>query len=250
MQSLGVGKGFRLSEREFTVDSASKTNIQIAPTQSRLVDRNHVIEVEHLQVGALPKRRAYHLVKRLFDMVACSVGLLVLSPVMAAVAVAIKLDSPGPIIYKQERLGKAGMPFVMHKFRSMYQDAELDGAQWATENDKRATRVGSVLRKSRLDELPQLWDVLVGNMSLVGPRPERAVFYEEFEKYIHGFSQRLLVIPGITGLAQAMGGFSLSPAEKIVYDMEYIKKQGFAMDLKIILMTPRVLFLYRHEEER
>lgn len=206
-----------------------------------IIDRNHVVEVERLDPATLPLRRAYRVVKRVFDVVSCSGALVVLSPLMLAVAMAVKLDSPGPALYRQERVGKGGKRFVMHKFRSMSVDAEQQGPQWADVDDRRITRVGRFLRHNKLDELPQFWDVLVGNMSLVGPRPERAVFYDEFEKYIHGFSQRLLVVPGMTGYAQAMGGLNLKPAEKILYDLEYIKHQGFVLDTRIIMRTLRLI---------
>lgn len=206
-----------------------------------LVDPDHVVVVERINYHALPKKRAYHLIKRVFDVVACCGGLVILSPAMLVMAAAIKLDSPGPALYKQERLGKDGIPFYIYKFRSMRVDAERDGVRWASENDDRITRVGGFLRESHLDELPQFWNVLRGDMSLVGPRPERAVFYEEFEKYIRGFNQRMMVMPGMTGLAQVIGGYTLKPAEKILYDIEYIKKQGIMMDTMIILKTFVVL---------
>lgn len=191
---------------------------------------------------SLPSRPIYHFVKRLFDVTSCGLALVILSPAILVIAAIVKLDSPGPVFFCQERLGKDGKPFQLIKFRSMRVNAEADGAQWASNNDPRVTRVGSLMRKTRLDEIPQFWNVVKGDMSLIGPRPERAVFYHEFEKYIHGFSQRLLVKPGITGLAQVSGGYDLKPAEKIVYDIEYIKKQSISMDLMIVFKTFGVLF--------
>ena len=132
--------------------------------------------------------------------------------------------------------------FYMYKFRSMVMNAEQNGAQWSNgEEDDRITALGHVLRQSRLDELPQLWNILKGDMSFVGPRPERECFYDEFEMYIHGFRQRLCVKPGLTGLAQVRGGYDLRPEEKIVYDMEYIEKQSIGLDWKIIFDTVRVV---------
>lgn len=224
-----------------TTHSRSARGTYIAQSQAALVDRSRVVTVEYIDVDALPKRPVYHAAKRIFDVVTCGGALVVLSPVLLAVAVAVKIDSPGPVIFKQERLGRGGKPFTINKFRSMRTDAESSGAQWAAEDDPRVTRVGAFLRKSRLDELPQFWNVVKGDMSLIGPRPERGVFYKEFEPYVQGFSQRLMVTPGITGWAQVMGGYDLKPAEKIVYDVEYIKKQGFAMDIKIIGKTLGVL---------
>lgn len=216
-------------------------------TLDGLIDCDHVVEIEKIDVSSLPSRKAYHVSKRVFDVLSCGGALVALSPLMLGVAIAVKLDSPGPVIYRQVRLGKNGVPFVMHKFRSMYVDAELNGPQWADAHDTRITRVGRFLRQSKLDEIPQFWDVLRGKMSLVGPRPERAVFYDEFEKYIHGFSQRLLVTPGLTGYAQAMGGLSLKPAEKILYDIEYIKQQSAVLDLRIILRTLHMFAVSRKD---
>lgn len=129
--------------------------------------------------------KAYLFFKRAFDIVAAIVVGLVLFLFMPIIAAAIKLDSKGPVLFKQERLGKDGKPFMMYKFRSMYIDAEKDGPQWAIASDQRATRVGRFLRKTRIDELPQMWNILVGDMSLVGPRPEREFFYSEFERDMH-----------------------------------------------------------------
>lgn len=186
--------------------------------------------------------KGYLFLKRAFDIVASLSAMLLLALPMAIIAVCIKLDSPGTILYRQERLGKDGKTFHVLKFRSMHMDAEKLGAQWASSQDPRTTRIGSFLRKCRLDELPQLWCILVGDMSLVGPRPERAVFYEEFAKYIDGFEQRLLVTPGLTGLAQVRGGYELDPEEKVVYDIEYIENRSAWLDLKIIFETIAVVF--------
>ncbi len=187
---------------------------------------------------------AYKFIKRAFDiMVALTIGLICAIP-MAIIAVVIRLDSPGPAIFRQERLGKDGVPFIMYKFRSMYIDAESDGPQWARKNDCRVTRAGRILRDTRLDELPQLWNIFTGSMSLVGPRPERSFFYDHFETYIHGFRNRLAVKPGLTGLAQVNGGYNLTPEEKILYDMEYIEKQSAWLDLRCIFKTLKLIFTH------
>jgi exopolysaccharide biosynthesis polyprenyl glycosylphosphotransferase len=183
-------------------------------------------------------------VKRGFDFfVALMAGMFFLLP-MLVIALIIKLDSPGPALFKQERVGKNGKAFTMLKFRSMRDNAEENGPQWAEKDDERCTGIGRILRKTRLDELPQLWNILVGHMSFVGPRPERACFYEEFETYIHGFSNRLVVRPGLTGWAQINGGYDLKPEEKIVYDMEYIEKRSLWMDLKCIFRTVKLVFTH------
>lgn len=179
----------------------------------------------------------YLFAKRLFDLTAAlCVGAVLLLP-MAVIGILIKLDSPGPALYKQERLGKDGKPFQLYKFRSMYEDAECNGPQWAEVNDERCTKIGHMLRCSHLDELPQVINIIKGDMSFVGPRPEREYFYCKFEKYIPGFRNRLLVVPGLTGHAQVNGGYDLKPEEKIIYDMEYISKRSLAMDLQCILKT-------------
>ncbi|MDO4502171.1 MAG: sugar transferase [Coriobacteriia bacterium] len=211
---------------------------------SELVDVSQEIEVERIDTSDWPNDRGYRFVKRLFDIVLSSLALIILALPMCTIAILIKLDSPGPVLYKQERLGKNGKPFMLMKFRSMYIDAEAGGAQWATDNDPRVTKIGKILRASRLDELPQFLQVVSGDLSLVGPRPERKVFYDEFEKYIHGFSQRLIVKPGISGLAQVSGGYDLRPAEKIMYDIEYIKNRSTLLDFRIILKTIVVVFTH------
>ena len=187
-------------------------------------------------------------VKRTMDVILAFVSGLILALPMVIIAILIKLDSPGPAIFRQERLCKGGKPFTIYKFRTMYLDAEADGPQWAKRHDCRCTPLGRFLRHTRLDELPQLWNILKGDMSIVGPRPERACFYDEFETYIHGFSYRLLVKPGLTGLAQVNGGYDLKPEEKIVYDIQYIENQSIMMDLKCILKT--VLLIFTHEGAR
>lgn len=183
-------------------------------------------------------------VKRIMDVILSFVSGLALALPMVIIAILIKLDSPGPAIFRQERLGKDGKPFTIYKFRTMYLNAEADGPQWAKRNDCRCTPLGRFLRHTRLDELPQLWNILKGDMSIVGPRPERACFYSKFETYIHGFHYRLLVKPGLTGLAQVNGGYDLKPEEKIMFDMEYIQKQSIELDLKCILQTIHLVFTH------
>lgn len=186
--------------------------------------------------------KLYLFTKRFFDIVMSLIALILLTFPIAILALLIRIDSPGPAFFMQERLGKNGHPFMICKFRSMRLDAETNGPRWADKDDPRCTRLGKILRKSRLDEIPQLWNILKGEMSFVGPRPERACFYEEFETYIHGFSNRLLVKPGLTGYAQVNGGYDLLPEEKIIFDMEYIKNQSFLLDLKCILKTVALVF--------
>lgn len=199
-------------------------------------------EKEPVKVGG---GKGYLFIKRTFDIiVAILAGALLLIP-MVVLAVLIRMDSEGPALFRQERLGENGKPFVMYKFRSMHLDAEVDGPQWANKNDERCTKLGRFLRNSRLDELPQLLNILKGEMSFVGPRPERAYFYEKFEEYIPNFRDRLLVCPGLTGYAQVNGGYELLPEEKIVYDLEYIRNRSILMDVKCIFKTVSVVFFFR-----
>ena len=198
--------------------------------------------VFYVATPILREKTLYKAVKRIFDIVLSFLSLIVLLIPMLIIALIIVIDSPGAAIFKQERLGLNGKPFTIYKFRSMHTDAEKDGPKWAALEDDRCTRFGAFLRKTRLDELPQLWNILKGDMSFVGPRPERACFYDEFEKYIVGFSNRLAVVPGLTGHAQVNGGYELKPEEKIIYDMEYIENRSIKMDFICILKTFAVVF--------
>ena len=188
-------------------------------------------------------KELYLFFKRVFDILFSIIASVFMLIPCLVIAVAIKCDSKGPVLYRQERVGHNGKRFLLYKFRSMRVDAESEGAKWASNNDDRCTRVGRVLRKFRLDELPQLpFNVLPGSLSIVGPRPERQYFYDEFATYIDGFDQRLYVKPGLTGFAQVNGGYDLKPQEKIVFDLEYIEKMSFGFDLKILLKTVLVVF--------
>lgn len=190
-------------------------------------------------------KKGYLIPKRIFDLVVSLLALLVLLLPMAIVALLIRLESPGPVIYKQERLGKNGKPFMMYKFRSMRNDAEKNGPQWAKIGDPRCTKVGKVIRVWHIDELPQLWNVVLGDMTIVGPRPEREFFYQEFEKEIPGFRDRLLVDQGLTCIAQVNGCYDLTPAGRLEYDVEYIQKQSLWTDFKCVLKTFVVLFNHK-----
>jgi exopolysaccharide biosynthesis polyprenyl glycosylphosphotransferase len=184
--------------------------------------------------------------KRWVDLVAAILLLVTLLPLILLVILAVRLDSPGPIFYSQVRSGWNSQPFTVYKFRSMYQDAEARGAQWAQERDPRITRVGYWLRILRIDELPQIWNVLRGEMSLIGPRPERPEFDTKLAEVIPYYELRYLVKPGITGWAQVMYpyGASVQDAyEKLSYDLYYIKNYSFWLDLVIVFKTIRVVVL-------
>ena len=193
------------------------------------------------QLPPLPPRRMYAFLKRTFDILMSSVALILLVVPMSIIALVIVIDSPGNPIYTQKRLGLREKPFRILKFRSMVIDAEAEGLRWAEVDDPRVTRIGKILRRTRLDELPQLINILLGQMSFVGPRPERPEFYSIFDTYIIGFRQRMLVIPGLTGWAQVKGGYDLRPEEKILYDIAYIKRRSLWMDLICIAKTVYVI---------
>lgn len=179
--------------------------------------------------------------KRTGDVILSVIALIVSLPIMAVIAIAIKLDSKGPVILKQVRVGMRGKIFTMYKFRTMRQDAEtMSGPVWAKENDPRVTRLGRFLRKTHLDETPQLFNVLKGEMSLVGPRPERPHFVSEFRKLIPHYDRRLLVKPGVTGLAQIYRRYDESLADvrkKLKYDVLYVHKMCPFLDLKVMALT-------------
>jgi sugar transferase (PEP-CTERM system associated) len=187
--------------------------------------------------------------KRLFSIIFSSIGILLSWPVMALVAIAIKLDSPGPVLYAQERVGKHGRRFKLLKFRSMVTDAEAKtGAVWAQANDNRITRVGKIIRKTRMDELPQFFNVIRGDLNFVGPRPERPKFVEELTEVIPYYNQRHTVTPGITGWAQICYSYGASvedAMEKLQYDLYYIKNMSLLLDLSIMFQTIKTVLLRR-----
>jgi len=194
--------------------------------------------------GFSSSRAISSVVKRLFDICASSLLLLLTFPVIAIFAVLVKLDSKGPAFFRQQRVGLYGEKFVLHKLRSMCSDAEKDGAKWADKNDARITRIGSLIRKVRIDELPQVWTVLKGQMSFVGPRPEVPSIVEDLEEQLPYFAERHMVKPGITGWAQINYPYGASvedSREKLEYDLYYAKNYTPFLDLLILLQTLRVV---------
>jgi sugar transferase (PEP-CTERM system associated) len=189
--------------------------------------------------------RSTRLWKRAADVAFASIGLVLGAPLMALTAIAVRLDSSGPILYAQERVGENGQLFTVYKFRSMRVDAEPAGTpMWAQEGDNRVTRVGRFIRATRLDELPQLWNVLTGAMSFVGPRPERPYFVDQLAREIPYYQQRHSVKPGLTGWAQIKyqyGSTVEDAVEKLRYDLYYIKHVSFALDLSIMFDTVKVI---------
>ena len=184
--------------------------------------------------------------KRAIDILVSTVGLVVLFPVLVLIGILIKLDSPGPVLYQQVRVGLRAQPYKMWKFRSMFTDAENGGARWASEEDPRISRVGWWLRKWRLDETPQLFNVIKGEMSLVGPRPERPIFVEELRSVIPYYDIRHAVRPGVTGWAQTQFRYGASAQDahvKLQYDLYYVKNSSIALDFRILMDTIRVILL-------
>ena len=185
---------------------------------------------------------SYRVIKRLIDFLFSIVLLIPAIPICLISAIFIMLETKGSPLYIQERVGLNGDKFKIYKLRSMYSDAEKDGHMWAEKEDSRITKVGSIIRKTRIDELPQLINIIRGEMAIIGPRPERPEFIEEFLKEIPDFNDRLAVKPGITGWAQVNGGYELSPKEKLQYDQYYIKHENLTLDLLILFKTIKVVF--------
>jgi exopolysaccharide biosynthesis polyprenyl glycosylphosphotransferase len=216
--------------------------LKVLDEKRAAIEQINVFE-QSIIVSNLKEKIVYDFFKQFFDSFISLFALVILSPIILIVSILIKIDSKGPIFYKQERIGKSGRPFSIIKFRTMLVDAEANGPQWARHNDSRITNIGHYLRKYRIDEIPQLINILRGEMALIGPRPERLIFINEFEKEIPSFRDRLQVKPGITGWAQINGGYDLTPREKLELDLYYINHYSFLFDLKIILKSiPVILF--------
>ena len=190
-------------------------------------------------------------VKRATDIVVSVFGLLLGLPLIVLAGILIKLTSPGAVVYRQTRLGLGGKPYVLYKLRTMRMDAEAQGAVWAGQRDTRVTKVGYYLRKWRIDEIPQLFNILKGEMSLVGPRPERPEFTEKLARFIPFYDERHLMQPGLTGWAQVRFPYAASfeaAARKLQFDLYYIKNMGFLLDVSILLRTFKTILVgLRHE---
>lgn len=248
METLLIGPGLTPETKAAWVQAAGKRNMEvvIVPDFYEL----YLADAEPQQIGdllvyslippqlTLPER----LFKRLFDLTVFSVLLLAASPVMLAMFLLIPLTSRGKALYVQERIGLHEKPFSLYKFRSMVDGAEAaTGPVLAGRNDARVTRLGQWMRATRIDELPQLFNVLLGHMSLVGPRPERAFFINRFKEELPHYTYRLMVKPGLTGYAQVMAGYATTPSDKLRYDLMYIKRYSLLLDLKILFQTIRVV---------
>ena len=190
-------------------------------------------------------RKTYHIAKRSVDIIGSILGIIFSFPICLLAIVLVKLTSKGPMLFRQERVGKDGEVFMMYKFRTMRVDAEkLTGPVWASKNDSRITPVGNFLRKTRIDEIPQFINVLKGEMSIIGPRPERPFFVKQLREQILDYEKRLSVKPGITGLAQVLHRYDETLQDvrkKVKYDIHYIKNVCIWTDLQIVLRTFRVV---------
>lgn len=232
-----------------TILDAQERGVDVTRMPMLYEEMTSRVPVHHLEsdwiirsfVDGLHVSGFYELAKRLLDIIGGLLGLVVFVILLPFLALAIWLDTGSPIFYSQDRLGRGGIRFKIYKFRSMQKDADADGSPFTTlENDPRVTRVGNFLRRTRLDELPQFWSVLRGEMSLVGPRAERPGLVAEYQKQIPFYRARLLVKPGLTGWAQINYGYVSSVTETVVkleYDLYYIRHRTLAMDVSIILRT-------------
>ena len=197
--------------------------------------------------GRMPIEQAFF--KRLMDIVISGIACIVALPFMAGTALAVKLEDGGPVLYKQKRLTIGGREFYVYKFRSMRIDTEKDGvARLASAGDNRITRVGNFIRKVRLDELPQLFNILKGDMSIVGPRPERPEIAKQYETEMPEFSYRLRVKAGLTGYAQIFGKYNTTPYDKLKLDLHYIQNYSLMLDVKLMIQTVKILFMKESTE--
>lgn len=183
--------------------------------------------------------KVYH---RILDIIISVIGLVISIPIIIIFAFLIKNEDGGPVFYKQDRLGKDGRVIFIYKLRSMRINSERNGAIWAEKNDPRITKVGKFIRKTRIDEIPQFINILKGEMSIIGPRPERPTLTMEFNDKIPGFINRLVIKPGLTGYAQVNGGYDVTPEEKLKLDLYYIKNLSIKLDLNIMFKTINVVF--------
>lgn len=198
--------------------------------------------LKHNATIVVKKKVIYDFIKRLSDIFLSIIIFPVALILIIVFGLLIKIETPGPIFYSQIRVGKNGKFFKIYKLRSMYEDAEKNGAQWAIKDDPRITKVGKFIRKTRIDELPQLINIIKGDLSFIGPRPERPELIIKFSEQIPNFIDRNLVKPGLTGLAQVNGGYEMSPQEKLKWDVQYIKQRSILLDINILLKTVWVVF--------
>lgn len=205
-------------------------------------DRIHLFDTPLLMSRNMGLSAEQKFIKRTMDILISAMAIVVFSPLMLIIALCVKLYDRGPVFYRQERLTYMGKPFMIFKFRSMCVDSEKNGARLASKHDSRITPVGKVLRNLHLDELPQLFNVFLGDMSLVGPRPERKVIMHEYQREIPEFYYRLKVKAGLTGYAQVYGKYNTTPYDKLKLDLFYIENYSLLLDIKLLFMTVKIFF--------
>lgn len=243
--------GIHSHERNIILKYCIRNNVQVyvIPRIGDVImsgaKQMHMLHLPLLRVNRYAPTAEYRLTKRIFDVIVCGVALMILSPIMLITAAAIKLTDGGPVFYKQCRLTQNGKKFDVLKFRSMRVDAEKDGVARLSTGDKddRVTAVGKIIRKVRIDELPQLINILKGDMSIVGPRPERPEIAEQYEKELPEFALRLQAKAGLTGYAQVYGKYNTTPYDKLQMDLMYIAKPSFVEDLRIIMATIKIILI-------
>ena len=206
-------------------------------------DISHTFDTPFIRTKRMPVKWYYPFLKRTFDIVCSGAALIILLPVFIVVAIAIKAHDGGPVFFFQKRVTKDNKEFMIYKFRSMITDAEAHGMRRATDNDDRITPVGKIIRATRIDELPQLLNILKGDMSIVGPRPERIELNDAYTKQLPEFALRLKVRAGLTGYAQVFGKYNTTPEDKLKLDLLYINQQSVLLDLKLILYTIKIMFV-------
>ena len=243
---IGAELDINAKEQIIFYGRSAKKQMFIVPTMYEMACKNTCLiiadDIPMQRITRLLLTVEQKILKRMLDIAVSIPAIIILLPLMALTAIAIKADSRGPVIYSQERVGQYGKTFKVYKFRSMKQDAEAQsGPVLAKEGDSRITKVGRFIRATRIDELPQLFNVLKGEMSIVGPRPERPFFVEQFIKEKPEYAYRHNVKPGITGLAQIAGKYNTTAYDKLIYDLIYIQEVSIKTDLIIMLQTLKVL---------
>ncbi|MGL6154898.1 MAG: exopolysaccharide biosynthesis polyprenyl glycosylphosphotransferase [Cetobacterium sp.] len=251
-----LGKLKLTSDEIETILQLKLSGLEVRGYLAHMLDFEKKVDVEYIDEEWLLNAYGFEIlrsmmqnkVKRIFDFTLATVLGIMTAPLMIISAIIVKVESPGGVIYSQARVGENGKEFMVHKFRSMRADAEKNGAQWAQVNDPRVTKFGNFMRKTRIDELPQLLNVIKGEMSFIGPRPERKVFIEELEKQIPYYGLRHMVKPGLTGWAQVMYPYGATVEDaknKLEYDLYYIKAHSLYLDIIILFKTLKTVVFGR-----
>lgn len=235
---------------DLTISQPEGISIEVVPDLYEIfvgrVDHRVLSDIPLVKLTAEPVSDWIRFLKRTIDIIGALLLLVATSPLMLLAALLVKLSSPGPGFFKQERVGRREKRFCLYKFRTMIKNAEEEtGPVLAAEDDPRITKVGRFLRKYRIDELPQLFNILRGDLSFVGPRPERPFFIDKFKKEIPGYTERFRIKPGVTGLAQVSGSYATTPETKLKYDLIYVYHQSIFLDIRIIFHTFRVVLTGR-----